>query len=249
MRSEPNEEAEKTDVLYAGSLCTLIEQVGDWYQVQYGDTTGYVQAALTSNTNSAEDGSTDIETLNEATAREEEEKKAEEARQAEEARKAEEARRAAEAEAARSAAQSAPSYSYSEPSSDSYSEPSYDGVASSDIVSVAKQYLGVPYVWGGTSPSGFDCSGFVQYVFRKCGYSVTRTADTQYYDGTPVSYSNLQAGDLVFFTGTYATAGISHIGIYIGGGQFIHAASGGVKISSLSESYYSSRYYSACRVA
>lgn len=240
LRSEPSEEADKTDVLYAGSLCTLIEQVGDWYQVQYGDTTGYVQASLVNNTNNSEDGSTEIETYNEAAAREEEARKAEEARQAEEARKAEEAKKAAAA---------APSYNYTAPAAPSYSEPSYDSYASSDIVSVAKQYLGVPYVWGGTSPSGFDCSGFVQYVFRKCGYSVTRTADTQYYDGTPVSYSNLQAGDLVFFVNTYATSGISHIGIYIGGGQFIHAASGGVKISSLNESYYSSRYYGACRVA
>ncbi len=245
LRSEPNEEADKTDILYAGSLCTLIEQVGDWYQVQYGDTTGYVQASLVNNTNNSEDGSTELETYNDVVAREEAERQAAE----EAARKAAEeaARKAAEEEAARRAA-STPSYSAPAPSY-SYSEPSYDSYASSDIVSVAKQYLGVPYVWGGTSPSGFDCSGFVQYVFRKCGYSISRTADTQYYDGTPVSYSNLQAGDLVFFTGTYATSGISHIGIYIGSGQFIHAASGGVKISSLNESYYSSRYYSACRVA
>lgn len=253
LRSAPDETAEKADVLYAGSLCTLLEQVGDWYAVQYGDTTGYVQASLVENTNNAEDGSTEIETLNEVTAREEAERKAAEeaarkAAEEEAARKAAEeaaARKAAEEEAAKAAASY--DYSYSEPSG-SYSEPSYNSAAGSDIVSVAKQYMGVPYVWGGTSPSGFDCSGFVQYVFRQCGYSVTRTADTQYYDGTPVSYSSLQPGDLVFFVNTYATSGISHIGIYIGGDQFIHAASGGVKISSLNESYYSSRYYGACRV-
>lgn len=250
LRSEPNEASDKTDVLYAGSLCTLIEQVGDWYQVQYGDTIGYVQKDLVTNTNNAADGSTELETYNDVLAREEEEaRKAEEQRQAEEARKAEEQRQAE----ARKAAQAAPAPSYSDPTPSytepTYTEPSYNSSGSSDIVSVAKQYLGVPYVWGGTSPSGFDCSGFVQYVFRQCGYSVTRTADTQYYDGTPVSYSNLQAGDLVFFVNTYATSGISHIGIYIGGGQFIHCANGGVKISSLGESYYSSRYYGACRVA
>lgn len=122
--------------------------------------------------------------------------------------------------------------------------PSY----SSDIVSVAQQYIGVPYVWGGTTPSGFDCSGFTQYVFKQCGYSISRIADAQYSDGSYVSYDNLTAGDLVFFINTYSTNGISHVGIYIGGGQFIHAANGGVKISSLSESYYSSRYYSACRI-
>jgi cell wall-associated NlpC family hydrolase len=109
--------------------------------------------------------------------------------------------------------------------------------------------MGVPYVWGGTSPSGFDCSGFTQYVFRQCGYSINRTAAAQYSNGSYVSYDSLQAGDLVFFANTYAASGITHVGIYIGGGQFIHCANGGVKISSLSESYYSSRYYGARRIA
>lgn len=119
---------------------------------------------------------------------------------------------------------------------------------SSSIVDVAYQYLGVPYVWGGTSPSGFDCSGFVQYVFSKCGYSLSRTADAQYYNGYAISYSSLAPGDLVFFVNTYATSGISHVGIYVGDGAFIHCANGGVKVSYLSESYYSTRYYSACRI-
>lgn len=119
----------------------------------------------------------------------------------------------------------------------------------SSIVETAKQYLGVPYVWGGTSPSGFDCSGFTQYVFKQCGYSLSRVASDQYSNGIYVSYSNLQSGDLVFFERTYATNGISHVGIYIGDGQFIHCANGGVKISSLSETYYSSRYYGACRIS
>ena len=151
-------------------------------------------------------------------------------------------------------------YDYEESYEDDYKEDtyykddtSYDDSYSSNssgdyIISVAKQYLGVPYVWGGTSPSGFDCSGFVQYVLRECGYSISRTATPQYSDGTPISYSNLTTGDLVFFERTYDTYGISHVGIYIGGGDFIHCASGGVKISNLSESYYSSRYYGACRI-
>lgn len=122
------------------------------------------------------------------------------------------------------------------------------GAPSSDIVSVAQNYLDVPYVWGGTSPSGFDCSGFTQYVFNECGYPLSRIASAQYNDGTPISYSELASGDLVFFTNTYSTNGISHVGIYMGGGEFIHAANGGVKISSLSENYYSSRYYGACRI-
>ena len=116
------------------------------------------------------------------------------------------------------------------------------------IISTAKKYIGVPYVWGGTSPSGFDCSGLVQYVFRQHGIQLNRTTKTQYQHGSYVAKSNLQPGDLVFFQNTYTT-GISHVGIYIGSGDFIHASSSkGVMISSLSNSYWSSHYYGARRV-
>lgn len=117
------------------------------------------------------------------------------------------------------------------------------------LVDCAKQYLGVPYVWGGSSPSGFDCSGLVQYVARSCGYSISRTANTQYNYGTYVEKSDLQPGDLVFFANTY-TSGISHVGIYVGDGNFIHAPSSGsyVKIASLESGYYASHYYGARRL-
>lgn len=122
-------------------------------------------------------------------------------------------------------------------------------IANADkIIATAKKYIGVPYVWGGESPSGFDCSGFVQYVFKQHGISLNRTCETQYKHGTYVSKSNLKPGDLVFFQNTYK-AGISHIGIYIGNGQFIHASSSkGVVISNLSSSYYVSHYYGARRI-
>ena len=116
------------------------------------------------------------------------------------------------------------------------------------IIATAKQYIGVPYVWGGTSPKGFDCSGLVQYVFKAHGISLNRTAETQYKHGSYVSKNNLKPGDLVFFQNTYK-AGISHVGIYIGNGQFIHASSSkGVTISNLSSSYYTSHYYGARRI-
>jgi cell wall-associated NlpC family hydrolase len=118
----------------------------------------------------------------------------------------------------------------------------------SAIITTAKKHIGVPYVWGGTTPSGFDCSGFVQYVFKQHGVSLNRTTRTQYQHGSFVTKSNLQPGDLVFFQNTYTT-GISHVGIYIGNGDFIHASSSkGVVISSLSNSYWSSHYYGARRV-
>ena len=115
------------------------------------------------------------------------------------------------------------------------------------IIATAKQYIGVPYVWGGSSPSGFDCSGFVQYVFGKHGITLPRTSKDQYSVGTWVSKSNLQPGDLVFYN--TSGSGVSHLGIYIGSGQFIHAStSKGVMISEMSNSYWSARYYGARRI-
>ena len=117
----------------------------------------------------------------------------------------------------------------------------------SAVISTAKSFIGVSYVWGGESPSGFDCSGFTQYVLKQNGISVPRTAADQYTVGISVSKSNLQVGDLVFFT-TYK-AGASHLGFYIGDGNFIHASSSkGVTISSLSNTYYSSHYIGARRI-
>jgi cell wall-associated NlpC family hydrolase len=111
------------------------------------------------------------------------------------------------------------------------------------VVGIAMQYLGVPYVYGGSTPGGFDCSGFVMYVFAQIGVSLPHNAAAQYGYGVPVSSDQLQPGDLVFFNG------LGHVGIYIGGGQFIHAPHTGdvVKISSLS-GWYSSTYVGARRL-
>jgi cell wall-associated NlpC family hydrolase len=111
------------------------------------------------------------------------------------------------------------------------------------VVGIAMQYLGVPYVWGGASPSGFDCSGLVMYVYAKVGVSLPHNAAAQYGYGMPVSRDQLQAGDLVFFNG------LGHNGIYIGGGQFIHAPHTGdvVKISSLT-GWYASTWVGARRL-
>ena len=120
----------------------------------------------------------------------------------------------------------------------------------SDVVSYAMQYLGTPYAYGGTGSGGFDCSGFTMHVFASFGVSLAHGATPQLNNGYSVSMSELQPGDLVFFFGTYNTSSAaSHVGIYIGGGQFIHASSSrGVIISSLSESYYANRYLAARRV-
>jgi cell wall-associated NlpC family hydrolase len=111
-------------------------------------------------------------------------------------------------------------------------------------VGIAMQYLGVPYVWGGSSPSGFDCSGFVMFVYAQLGVSLPHLAAAQFNYGTPVSSDQLEPGDLVFFDG------LGHVGIYIGGGQFVHAPHTGdvVKISSLSDSWYAATFVGARRL-
>ena len=116
------------------------------------------------------------------------------------------------------------------------------------IIATAKTYMGVPYVFGGESPSsGLDCSSFTQLVMKENGIALPRTAAEQYSTGTAVDKANLKIGDLVFFT-TYKP-GASHVGFYMGNQQFIHASSAAkeVTISSLDESYYTEHYIGARR--
>ena len=117
------------------------------------------------------------------------------------------------------------------------------------VVDYAKQYLGTPYVYGGNGPNSFDCSGYTSYVYRHFGYTLNRTASGQLSNGTSVSKSELQPGDLVFFR--YNTSKpASHVGIYIGGGQFIHASTNTytVKIDTLTSGHYANVYVGARRI-
>lgn len=116
-----------------------------------------------------------------------------------------------------------------------------------NVINTAKQYMGVPYVWGGETPTGFDCSGFTQYVLKQNGISIPRTAAEQYASGVSIMKSNLKTGDLVFFT-TYKP-GASHVGFYLGDNKFIHASSSAkeVTISSLDETYFTEHYIGARR--
>ncbi|KIL43021.1 C40 family peptidase [Jeotgalibacillus campisalis] len=113
------------------------------------------------------------------------------------------------------------------------------GNTGSSVVNIAMAQMGVPYVWGGSSPSGFDCSGFIYYVYKQAGVDISRTnAEGQHARSYEVSSPSV--GDLVFFENTYKS-GISHVGVYIGNNQFIHANDGGVQITSLSNSYWNSK--------
>jgi peptidoglycan DL-endopeptidase CwlO len=137
-----------------------------------------------------------------------------------------------------------------EPTPDPAPDPAPDptpapaGPGHPEVVPIALRYLGVPYRWGGASPSGFDCSGFVMYVYGRIGISLPHHAASQYGYGRAVMRSQLRPGDLVFFNG------LSHVGIYIGGGRFVHSPHTGdvVKISSLWDSWYAATWVGGRRL-
>jgi cell wall-associated NlpC family hydrolase len=117
------------------------------------------------------------------------------------------------------------------------------GAGHPQAATIALRYLGVPYVWGGSTPSGFDCSGLVMYVYAQLGVTLPHFAAAQYGLGTPVDRSQLQPGDLVFFDS------LNHVGIWLGGNQFVDAPQTGdvVKIETLSD-WYAKNYVGARRI-
>ena len=128
--------------------------------------------------------------------------------------------------------------------------PAPPGAPTDGLAGLSLKLLGDPYVWGGSSPSGFDCSGFVWYVARQANKSISRGLLGQYNSGSHPGRDELKPGDLVFFQNTYSH-GLSHNGVYIGNGQFVHAAdeAAGVTISSLGTAYWSSHWFGATRLS
>jgi len=122
------------------------------------------------------------------------------------------------------------------------------------LLEKARTCLGVPYRWGGITKKGFDCSGFVRFVFGSCGIDLDRTSRSQAEQGDPIDLANIQPGDLLFFSTRGMRKGISHVGIYLGEGQFIHAAGwrgtthGCVQLGQLASSYFSERLVAARRI-
>lgn len=224
VRTMPGEDKEIKITLPSGTSCLLVKTVGEWTKISYGNgyIAGYVKSDYTM-TKASYDAM-----------------KAEAARKAEEARIAEAARKQVQKNAAKAKSYSRSSASTSIP----YAAPSSKGQT---IVNLASKYLGVRYVYGGTTPSGFDCSGLVQYVCRQAGISVNRTSRDQYKNGVAVAKSDLQPGDLVFFS---KGSSISHVGIYAGNGQVIHSPRPGKSVCyvSLSSMCSYSRYVGARRV-
>lgn len=122
-------------------------------------------------------------------------------------------------------------------------------IAGQRVVEMARRYLGTPYVYGGSSPSGFDCSGFTSFVYRQLGYSINRTADAQLANGVAVSKDQLRPGDLVMFKRAGSST-VHHVGIYAGNGQMIHSPNTGsvVRYDSITSGYYNNCYYAARRI-
>lgn len=118
------------------------------------------------------------------------------------------------------------------------------------IADYALQFKGYRYVHGGSSPSGFDCSGFTSYVYKQFGYNISRTCSGQLDNGVPVSMSELQPGDIVIFNKNNPSVRATHVGLYIGDGQFIHASTArvGVIISRLSDAYYTTGFVGGRRI-
>lgn len=227
VRASGSEDAASLGTINDGDDVIIVDRQGDYIKILYGDdyNEGYVI-------------NTGLETTGEWV--EKDDVHAEIKRIA--AEKAEAARK--EEIAKQNAKNASSAYVTSDDSSSSASSSSSKGQA---IVNSAMKYLGVPYVWGGTSPSGFDCSGLVQYVCKQNGISVPRVAASQRNAGQYISRENLQPGDLVFFS---HGGGVSHVGIYIGNGNMIHAPQTGdvVKISSIETSARISSYAGAVRV-
>ena len=235
LREEAKTDAPIVQQLALNTIVTVIEEVDDtWSKVQVGGNTGYIASKYLS------DKKTEV-TSRGATEAREDKNKTEETEQ-----KEEEAKSATKTENNNTQKEE----NKTETKKETATSKKSSGVTGADIVSYAKKYVGYNYVSGGASPStGFDCSGLTYYIYKQNGYTISRTSGAQASNGKKVSKSNLKAGDLVIFNNSSNTS-VGHVGIYIGGNQFIHAANSrkGVITTSLSDSYYSKRFVSGRRI-
>ncbi len=224
VRKGPSTSTEAINGLSKNDKVDIIGETDGWYQIKLKGEVGYVSAKYISDTKVTETTSRSGSTI----------------RNAEEQEKTEEVE-----ETNTETEETEETYE-----TDTNTVSSSTGISGAEVVEYAKQYLGYKYVAGGSSPSiGFDCSGFTTYVYKHFGISLNRSSRDQIKNGVAVSKNNLQPGDILIFNGSSNTS-IGHVGIYVGGNDFIHAANSreGVIITSLSSSYYQKRYVGARRV-
>lgn len=234
VREKAENDAKIINQLTVNTKVTVTETTGNWSKIKVNGKTGYVASKYLS------DKKVDVTSRSEQISRSSTETTAETATVATtSSNNSEKPKESSEKTESKTTSSQASS-----------SSTSSSGATGSGIVEYAKKYLGYKYVSGGSSPeTGFDCSGFTSYVYKHFGISISRTSGAQASNGTAVSKSNLQAGDLVIFNNK-SNSSVGHVGIYIGGNTFIHAGSSrtGVITTSLSDSYYSKRYVTARRI-
>ena len=233
VREKAENDAKIISQLTINTKVTVTETTGNWSKIKVNGKTGYVASKYLS------DKKVDVTSRSEQISRSSTETTEEATVETTSSNSSEQSKESSEKTEGKTTSSQANS-----------SSTSSSGATGSSIVEYAKKYLGYKYVSGGSSPeTGFDCSGFTSYVYKHFGISISRTSGAQPSNGTAVSKSNLQAGDLVIFNNK-SNSSVGHVGIYIGGNTFIHAGSSrtGVITTSLSDSYYSKRYVTARRI-
>jgi len=235
IRKEANTSSSIIDTATEGTKIAIIGEEGDWYKIQIVGKTGYIRKDLTRETKESTVSRSDSGRDNSA----QEQVNQEDNTVAE-----------APVQTPTDNTTQTEEVVTEKPNTQEQTNTN-SGVSGSDIVAYAKQYVGRPYVYGGASPSGFDCSGLVYYTYKNCaGITLSRSSAAQAGQGTKISKGELQPGDLVFFSQDGSGKNVGHVGIYIGGNQMVHAStpSTGVIITSLSESYYVKNYVCSRRI-
>ncbi|MGL5314327.1 MAG: NlpC/P60 family protein [Peptostreptococcaceae bacterium] len=245
LRKEANVEAEVVEELELGSSIKVVEDQGNWLKVKKGEEEGYIRALYVA------DEAPVIEVEEEVVAPEANGNTTSNSTSNNSNNSTSNNNSSNNSNSSNSSSSNKqPAQENNNSSNESYNPPASSNQSSAQaVLNLAYSKIGSPYVWGAEGPNSFDCSGFTSYVFKNAaGVSLPRTSSAQSGYGQTVSKSDLQPGDLVFFN--TSGSGVSHVGIYVGGGNMIHSPSSGKTVSttSINSSYYSSRFVTAKRV-